>query len=123
MLWRSPAPTASTVLARSANKWRRLQIGGRAEIPGPGIHPRPAAANRIDLECSGGHPHRRPARYWRDRQTNGAGFRSEDEQKFRGQGFTRVQPLQTGLIWNALEVTRTAGQHGTGEIGKKMAPV
>jgi L-ascorbate metabolism protein UlaG (beta-lactamase superfamily) len=47
----------------------------------------------------------------------------EDEQKLRGQGFTRVQPLQTGLIWNALEVTRTAGQHGTGEIGRKMAPV
>ena len=47
----------------------------------------------------------------------------EDEQKLRGEGFTRVQPLQTGLIWNALEVTRTAGQHGTGEIGKKMAPV
>ena len=47
----------------------------------------------------------------------------EDEPKLRGQGFTRVQPLQSGLIWNALEVTRTAGQHGTGEIGKKMAPV
>jgi len=47
----------------------------------------------------------------------------EDEQKLRGQGFTRVQPLQTGLIWNALEVTRTGGQHGTGEIGRKMAPV
>lgn len=47
----------------------------------------------------------------------------EDETKLRGQGFTRVQPLQTGLIWNALEVTRTGGQHGTGEIGRKMAPV
>jgi L-ascorbate metabolism protein UlaG (beta-lactamase superfamily) len=47
----------------------------------------------------------------------------EDEQKLRGQGFARVQPLQTGLIWNALEVTRTGGQHGTGEIGRKMAPV
>jgi L-ascorbate metabolism protein UlaG (beta-lactamase superfamily) len=47
----------------------------------------------------------------------------EDAQKLRAQGFTHVQPLQTGLIWNALEVTRTAGQHGTGEIGKKMAPV
>ena len=47
----------------------------------------------------------------------------EDEAKLRAQGFQRVQPLQTGLIWNALEVTRTGGQHGTGEIGKKMAPV
>ena len=47
----------------------------------------------------------------------------EDEPKLRSQGFTHVQPLQTGLIWNALEVTRTGGQHGTGEIGRKMAPV
>jgi L-ascorbate metabolism protein UlaG (beta-lactamase superfamily) len=47
----------------------------------------------------------------------------EDEAKLQAQGFTHVQPLQTGLIWNALEVTRTGGQHGTGEIGKKMAPV
>jgi L-ascorbate metabolism protein UlaG (beta-lactamase superfamily) len=47
----------------------------------------------------------------------------EDEAKLRAQGFTSVQPLQTGLIWNALEVTRTGGQHGTGEIGRKMAPV
>lgn len=47
----------------------------------------------------------------------------EDEAKLRGQGFSRVQPLQTGLIWNALEVTRTGGQHGTGEIGRQMAPV
>lgn len=47
----------------------------------------------------------------------------EDEAKLKSQGFTRVQPLQTGLIWNALEVTRTGGQHGTGEIGRKMAPV
>ncbi|HEU5335882.1 MAG TPA: MBL fold metallo-hydrolase [Terriglobales bacterium] len=48
---------------------------------------------------------------------------AEDEAKLRGQGFNRVQALQTGLIWNALEVTRTGGQHGTGEIGRKMAPV
>lgn len=47
----------------------------------------------------------------------------EDEAKLKSQGFTRVQPLQTGLIWNALEVTRTGGQHGSGEIGRKMAPV
>ncbi len=47
----------------------------------------------------------------------------EDEQKLRGQGFAKVQPLQAGLIWNALEVTRTSGQHGTGEIGRRMAPV
>ena len=46
-----------------------------------------------------------------------------DEQKLRSQGFTQVQPLRTGLIWNALEVTRTGGQHGTGDIGRKMAPV
>lgn len=47
----------------------------------------------------------------------------EDEAKLKSQGFTRVQPLQTGLIWNALEVTRTGGRHGSGEIGRRMAPV
>ena len=47
----------------------------------------------------------------------------EDAQKLRNRGFSQVQPLQTGLVWNALEVTRTGGQHGSGEIGKRMAPV
>src|SRR5579871_4963535 len=47
----------------------------------------------------------------------------EDEQKFRGQGFTNVQPVTSSVTWNGIEITRTGGQHGRGEIGKAMAPV
>lgn len=47
----------------------------------------------------------------------------EDQQKFRAQGFTRVQPISNSYTWNGIVFSRTAGQHGTGEIGKKMAPV
>ena len=47
----------------------------------------------------------------------------EDEQKLRGQGFSDVQPLTVSANWNGIEITRTAGQHGRGEIAKAMAPV
>lgn len=48
---------------------------------------------------------------------------SEDQEKFRSQGFTNAQPVNKSLTWRAIEITRTGGQHGTGEIGKAMAPV
>jgi len=47
----------------------------------------------------------------------------EDEQKFRGQGFTNVQPVTASATWNGIQITRTGGQHGRGEIAKAMAPV
>jgi L-ascorbate metabolism protein UlaG (beta-lactamase superfamily) len=47
----------------------------------------------------------------------------QDEQRFRAEGFTMVQPVAKSTIWNGIEIARTGGQHGTGEIGKKMAPV
>ena len=47
----------------------------------------------------------------------------EDEQKFRGQGFLRVQPVTSSATWNGIKITRTGGQHGRGEIAKAMAPV
>lgn len=47
----------------------------------------------------------------------------EDQQKFRGQGFLRVQPITSSVNWNGIEITRTGGQHGRGEIAKAMAPV
>jgi L-ascorbate metabolism protein UlaG (beta-lactamase superfamily) len=47
----------------------------------------------------------------------------EDEAKFRGQAFTRVQSLTSSATWNGVEITRTGGQHGRGEIAKAMAPV
>lgn len=47
----------------------------------------------------------------------------EDTEKFRVAGFTAVQPIQAEANWQGIHFTRTGGQHGTGEIGKKMAPV
>ena len=47
----------------------------------------------------------------------------EDEQKFRGQGFARVQSVTSSAKWNGIEIMRTGGQHGRGEIAKAMAPV
>ena len=46
-----------------------------------------------------------------------------DEGKFRSQGFTQVQSILQSLTWNGIEMTRTGGQHGTGEIAKMLAPV
>jgi L-ascorbate metabolism protein UlaG (beta-lactamase superfamily) len=47
----------------------------------------------------------------------------EDEAKFRSQGFSAVRAIHEPVTWNGIEITRTGGQHGTGEIGRKMAPV
>ena len=47
----------------------------------------------------------------------------EDEGKFRGQEFREVRAIQTQATWNGVEILRTGGQHGKGEIGKAMAPV
>jgi L-ascorbate metabolism protein UlaG (beta-lactamase superfamily) len=46
----------------------------------------------------------------------------EDQEKFRSQGFADVIPVQEEIKWNGISLTRTTCQHGTGEIGKKMAP-
>jgi L-ascorbate metabolism protein UlaG (beta-lactamase superfamily) len=47
----------------------------------------------------------------------------EDKQKFRDQGFLHVQPVTSLVEWSDIEITRTGGQHGRGEIAKAMAPV
>ena len=47
----------------------------------------------------------------------------EDEQKFRDSGFSGAQVVHETLHWRGIEIRRTGGQHGTGEIGKAMAPV
>jgi L-ascorbate metabolism protein UlaG (beta-lactamase superfamily) len=47
----------------------------------------------------------------------------EDEKKFRSQSFTQVQPIVKPSTWKGIEITRTGGQHGRGEIAKAMAPV
>ncbi|MBZ5646297.1 MAG: MBL fold metallo-hydrolase [Acidobacteriia bacterium] len=54
----------------------------------------------------------------------------EDEPKFRAAGFTNVTPIVKTAAggypthtWGGITIHRTGGRHGTGEIGKKMAPV
>ena len=46
-----------------------------------------------------------------------------DSDKITEQGFKNVQPISTGLNWEGISISRTDGQHGTGEIGKKMGTV
>ena len=46
----------------------------------------------------------------------------EDEAKFCSQGFADVRPVPKEISWDSISITRTDCQHGTGEIGKKMAP-
>jgi len=47
----------------------------------------------------------------------------EDAAKFRGLGFTRMHPITDLLRWERIEVHRTGGRHGVGEVGRRMAPV
>jgi len=47
----------------------------------------------------------------------------EDETKFKEWGYSDVRPISTATTFKDLDIQRTAGQHGTGEIGRKMAPV
>lgn len=47
----------------------------------------------------------------------------EDHQKFIEQGFTNVTVVDKEWKFGALTISRTGGQHGTGEIGAMMAPV
>ncbi len=48
---------------------------------------------------------------------------SEDWDEISGSGFRRVTPVEDGTEWNGLSFVRTDGRHGTGEIGRQMAPV
>lgn len=47
----------------------------------------------------------------------------EDEGEIRAAGFTRTTPVESSVTFQGITVTRTGGQHGTGEIGKQMGPV
>ena len=44
-------------------------------------------------------------------------------EKIREQGFKDVQPIDSSLDWKGITISRTNGQHGTGEIGEKMGKV
>jgi L-ascorbate metabolism protein UlaG (beta-lactamase superfamily) len=47
----------------------------------------------------------------------------EDEARIREGGFVDVRPIGAEYEWRGIRFTRTAGHHGTGEIGRRMAPV
>lgn len=47
----------------------------------------------------------------------------EDAARIRADGFAEVLPIEARLTWRDIELVRTGGRHGTGEIGRQMAPV
>jgi len=48
---------------------------------------------------------------------------AEDEPAMRQAGFVQVYPVKTKVEWQGIQIFRTGGQHGTGEIGRKMGIV
>lgn len=44
-------------------------------------------------------------------------------EKIREKGFTDVTPVEDQVIWNGISITRTPGNHGSGEVLKLMGPV
>jgi L-ascorbate metabolism protein UlaG (beta-lactamase superfamily) len=47
----------------------------------------------------------------------------EDEDKLLTLGFSDVKAVHDTMLWNGISLTRTGGQHGTGELGKLMGTV
>lgn len=47
----------------------------------------------------------------------------EDLRKMESVHFVNAFPVHEARNWSHICITRTGGQHGTGEIGKRMAPV
>jgi L-ascorbate metabolism protein UlaG (beta-lactamase superfamily) len=47
----------------------------------------------------------------------------EDEATLRHAGFTSLLPIFSSREWRGVHLTRTGGQHGTGEIGRQLGPV
>lgn len=47
----------------------------------------------------------------------------EDQGVIEQAGFSSVLPVQQRREWQGLQLFRTGGQHGSGELGKKMGPV
>src|SRR5438270_11958208 len=44
-----------------------------------------------------------------------------DQEKFRSQGFTNARAIRDYAAWMGIEIFRTGGQQGNGEIAKAMA--
>ncbi len=47
----------------------------------------------------------------------------EDEERMRELGFTEVLRVDPSRGWRGIEIVRTGGQHGHGEMAERMAPV
>ena len=47
----------------------------------------------------------------------------EDAETLRDHGFTEVRAVDGSLEWEGIRITRTGGQHGTGELAVALAPV
>lgn len=47
----------------------------------------------------------------------------EDKDLLSNSGFLEIYQIDNSLDWGGISFTRTGGQHGTGEIALKMAPV
>lgn len=47
----------------------------------------------------------------------------EDAARIRSDGFAEILPIDARRMWRGIELIRTGGRHGTGEIGRQMAPV
>jgi L-ascorbate metabolism protein UlaG (beta-lactamase superfamily) len=47
----------------------------------------------------------------------------EDAARIRSEGFAEVLSVDAHRMWRNIELIRTGGRHGTGEIGRQMAPV
>lgn len=47
----------------------------------------------------------------------------ENVDAIRQQGFTNLKPIEQEVVWEGIQIHRTDGQHGTGEIGKLMGKV
>lgn len=46
-----------------------------------------------------------------------------DEARIKADGFKNVTPIQREHIWEGITLHRTGGQHGTGEVGRRMRSV
>jgi L-ascorbate metabolism protein UlaG (beta-lactamase superfamily) len=46
-----------------------------------------------------------------------------DEGVIKSQGFRNVTPLEGSMVWQGIDITRTAGRHGSGELAEQMGMV
>lgn len=46
-----------------------------------------------------------------------------DAQTLQRDGFTDVRAVATETTWRGIEISRTGGQHGTGELAERLGPV